>query len=270
MESILGRGYSINEEADLIDQYSPLSSTIDEDIEQDDDLFYPGEETAGGEQDASSNLPTSSAALSSSSIDEISGMGFGKFPSRHTRCFRKRDWSVPKGAFKPPAFKMMSVESTPPPTPLNARRLLDPISSAAAAFQSMTMNASLPMTPPRSADMNVTNWSLTNSAGEARSTNGLFTRMTDTLPKPTATTSLLTPTSVDRYLTGHRRLSDSGFTSSSSSSASQYLLLNEHQSFLTTILFRSLGSTSGHAVPWYNDDYPTPFRFRSAYRSDQR
>lgn len=149
---------------------------------------------------------------------------------------------------------MMSVESTPPPTPLIARRLLDPVSSATAAFQNMNMNTSLPMTPPRSADMNVTNWSLTNSAGETRNTNGLFSRMTDTLAKPTATTSLLTPTSVDRYLTGHRRSSDSGFTSSSSSSTSQYFPLNEHPPFLMTILISSPGSASGHAVPWDNDD----------------
>jgi hypothetical protein len=73
MESILGCGYSINEESDLIDQYSPLSSTIEEDIEQDDDLFYPEEE-----EDSSSTVPTSHATLSTSSIDEISGMGLGK------------------------------------------------------------------------------------------------------------------------------------------------------------------------------------------------
>ena len=92
MESILGRGYSINEESDLIDQYSPLSSTIDEDIEQDDDLFYPEEENTGGEgeqqqqhRDPSSTLPTISTTLSSSSIDEISGMGFGKSTDRATR-----------------------------------------------------------------------------------------------------------------------------------------------------------------------------------------
>jgi hypothetical protein len=78
MESILGRGYSINEESDLIDQYSPLSSTIDEDIEQDDDLFYPEQDNVEEEEDSSSTVPTSNATLSSSSIDEISGMGLGK------------------------------------------------------------------------------------------------------------------------------------------------------------------------------------------------
>jgi hypothetical protein len=77
MESILGRGYSINEESDLIDQYSPLSSTIDEDLEQDDDLFYPGVEEEE-EEDNSSTIPTSNGTLSTSSIDEISGMGLGK------------------------------------------------------------------------------------------------------------------------------------------------------------------------------------------------
>ncbi len=77
MESILGRGYSINEESDLIDQYSPLSSTIDEDIEQDDDLFY-AEDNAEEEEDNLSTKPTSNGTLSTSSIDEISGMGLGK------------------------------------------------------------------------------------------------------------------------------------------------------------------------------------------------
>ena len=81
MESILGRGYSINEESDLIDQYSPLSSAIDEDLEQDDDLFYTEEDNVG-EQEAgnSSTVPTSSNGThSTSSIDEISGMGLSKW-----------------------------------------------------------------------------------------------------------------------------------------------------------------------------------------------
>jgi hypothetical protein len=79
MESILGRGYSINEQSDLNDQYSPLSSTIDEDIEQDDDLFYSKEDNLGeGGEANSSSVPTSHARISTSSIDEISGMGLGK------------------------------------------------------------------------------------------------------------------------------------------------------------------------------------------------
>jgi len=78
MESILGRGYSIHEESDLIDQYSPLSSTIDEDIEQDDDLFYGEEDNVEEDEGTSSIVPTSNATLSTSSIDEISGMGLGK------------------------------------------------------------------------------------------------------------------------------------------------------------------------------------------------
>jgi hypothetical protein len=87
MESILGRGYSINEESDLIDQYSPLSSTIDEDLEQDDDLFYPEGDNVEGEEDSSSTVPTSNATHSSSSIDEISGMGLGK---KRRKLFRKK------------------------------------------------------------------------------------------------------------------------------------------------------------------------------------
>lgn len=81
MEPILGRGYSINEESDLIEQYSPLSSTIDEDLEQDDDLFYPEEDNhvEEEEEDNSSTVPPSSNGThSTSSIDEISGMGLSK------------------------------------------------------------------------------------------------------------------------------------------------------------------------------------------------
>ena len=84
MESILGRGYSIDEESDLIDQYSPLSSTIDEDLEQDDDLFYPEENHGVDGCDRSSTVLKSHGTLSSSSIDEISGMGLGK--GKQTLC----------------------------------------------------------------------------------------------------------------------------------------------------------------------------------------
>lgn len=108
---------------------------------------------------------------------------------------------------------MMSVESTPPPTPLIPRCLLDPINNTTSAFQTLTLNNNLPMTPPRTNDINGNNWSSNGSTTENRNTNSLFSRVTDTLPK--ATTNLLTPTSMDRYLTGHRRLSDSTFTSSS-------------------------------------------------------
>ncbi len=215
MESILGCGYSINEESDLIDQYSPLSSTIDEDIEQDDDLFYTEENNVEEEEDNSSTVPTSNGTLSTSSIDEISGMGLGKseekwFIKKKRFCFQI------KGAFKPPPFKIMPVEATPPPTPLIPRRLLDPINNVTNDFQKMTINTNLPLTPPRSADMINTNWSLGTSTNEIRNNNSLFTRLTDTTPKTTTTANLLTPTSIDRYLTGHRRLSDSAFTSSTS------------------------------------------------------
>ena len=82
MESILGQGYSINEESDLCGQYSPLSSTIDEALEQDDDLFYPEEEhhVEEEEEESSATVPPSSNGTthSTSSIDEISGMGLSK------------------------------------------------------------------------------------------------------------------------------------------------------------------------------------------------
>jgi hypothetical protein len=110
----------------------------------------------------------------------------------------------------------MPMEPTPPPTPLIPRRLLDPIISTTTAFQDMTINASLPLTPPRSADVTVTNWSLGTSTTEFRNNNGLFPRFNDNTPKTATTSNLLTPTSIDRYLTGHRRLSDSAFTSSTS------------------------------------------------------
>ena len=110
---------------------------------------------------------------------------------------------------------MMPVEATPPPTPLIPRRLLDPISSATNDFQKMTINTNLPLTPPRSADVTNTNWSL-GSANEIRNNNSLFSRVTDATPKTTTSANLLTPTSIDRYLTSHRRLSDSTFASSTS------------------------------------------------------
>ncbi|CAF2583751.1 unnamed protein product [Rotaria sp. Silwood2] len=194
MESILGRGYSINEESDLINQYSPLSSTIDEDLEQDDDLFYTEGDNVEEEEDNSSTVLTSNGTLSSSSIDEISGMGLG--------------------VFKPPPFKMMPIEATPPPTPLIPRRLLDSISSTTNAFQTMTINTNLPITPPRSADVTNTNWTLGSSTNEIRNTNLLFPRINDTTSKTVTTTNLLTPASFDQYFSSHRRLSDSAFTSS--------------------------------------------------------
>lgn len=220
MESILGRGYSINEETDLIEQYSPLSSTIDEDLEQDDDLFYTeGEhvqvrnedEEQEEDDDNSSTVPNSNGTLSTTSIDELSGMNLS--------------------AFKPPALKLMPVEATPPPTPLVPRRLLDPLTSATNDFQKMTINTNLPLTPPRNAvDLNNTNWSLgtTNSTSDLRNNlnnintpminnnnnNSLFSRPSDTTPKTATSANLLTPTSIDRFFTGHRRLSDSNFISS--------------------------------------------------------
>ena len=85
MESILGSGYSINEESDLINQYSPLSSTIDEDIEQDDNLFYTEDDNI--DEGSSSNALTNHATLSSSFIDDI---GLGKintFQQQEIHCF---------------------------------------------------------------------------------------------------------------------------------------------------------------------------------------
>lgn len=113
---------------------------------------------------------------------------------------------------------MMPIEATPPPTPLIPRRLLDPINNTTNDFQKMTINTNLPLTPPRSADVVTnTNWSLGNSINDIRNNNSFYPRITDATPKTATTTAnLLTPTSIDRYLAGHRRLSDSAFTSSTS------------------------------------------------------
>lgn len=108
----------------------------------------------------------------------------------------------------------MPMVATPPPTPLIPRRLLDPLNGAANDFQKMTINASLPLTPPKSGDAANTNWSFVTSTNEIRNANPLFSRATDTTPKTATSANLLTPTSIDRYLTGHRRLSDSTFSSS--------------------------------------------------------
>ena len=42
METVLGRGYSVNEESGITDFYSPPSSIVDED--DDDDIFYPDDD----------------------------------------------------------------------------------------------------------------------------------------------------------------------------------------------------------------------------------
>ena len=276
MEPLLGRGHLVNDESDLIDRYSPLSSTNNEDLEQDDDLFYTEEEhvpveekgvvlgSLGTDEDneSTSTLPTTSTTRSSSSIDEISGMGFGKPIDRFTSS-RSTCLLLDQGAFKPPAFKMMSVESTPPPTPLIPRCLLDPMSTTTSAFQNMTLNNTLPMTPPRSADVNGSNWPLTNSTTDHRNTHSLFPRTTDTLSKPT--TSLLTPPSMDRYLTGHRRLSDSAFTPSNGS-FSFLGKLGIESNRLPSHLSRTRFATARYAFSWYgndSDDGQTTFRSRS-------
>ncbi len=137
---------------------------------------------------------------------------------------------VIEGAFKPPPFKMMPVEATPPPTPLIPRRLLDSLSGTTSDFQKLTLNTNLPLTPPRSAEVTNTNWSLGTSTNEIRTNNSLFSRLNDTTPKTTATTTanLLTPTSIDRFLTGHRRLSDSTFTSATSKEFSEPKTVIDH------------------------------------------
>jgi hypothetical protein len=171
METVLGRGYSINDESGLTDFYSPPSSIVDED----DDLFYPEEEN---DNEIELNNNTN---LSSSSIDEINSSKLNKYFSIQTNFFTIED------DFKSLPLKLMSIESTPPPTPLVPRHLFDSINNTTMSFQNMTIK-----TPSKP-----TEWSFNPST-----------------PKPT--TNLLTPTSVDRYLIEQCRLSDSMYKSSTS------------------------------------------------------
>ncbi|UJR21016.1 hypothetical protein I4U23_024116 [Adineta vaga] len=189
METALGRGYSINDESGLTDFYSPPSSIVDEDEEQDDDLFYPEEVE-----------PVDELTFSSSSINETNETNL-------------------KSGFNSLPLKLMSVEATPPPTPLVPRRFYDPINATTTAFQNLTFNTNVPVTPLKSSDLMNSNWSM----GTLKTTsNSLFPcaagagAAVDHAPKtPTkTTTSLLTPTSMDRYLLEHRPLADSIYQSS--------------------------------------------------------
>jgi hypothetical protein len=153
---------------------------------------------------------------------------------------------------------MMPIEATPPPTPLIPRRLLDPINNVTNDFQKMNINTNLPLTPPRSADVTNTNWSLGTSSNEIRNNHSLFSRINDTTPKTTTSANLLTPTSIDRYLTGHRRLSDSTFTSSTSALFSKIQQV-DHFSFFST------GSSTRYAISWYNSNKSTSTSFSSTY-----
>ncbi|CAF2404231.1 unnamed protein product [Rotaria sp. Silwood2] len=181
METVLGRGYSINEEFGITDFYSPPSSVIDQDEEQEDDLFYHQDEN--NEVELTNNL-----ILSSSPVNEIADTN-------------SKDW------LKPLPLKLMSIETTPPPTPLMPRRLLDPINNTTTAFQNMTINTNLPITPTKFTDINTPNWSLNTT-----SISPLFSCTKMNTPK--TTTNLLTPTNMDRYLIEHRHLSDSIYKSS--------------------------------------------------------
>lgn len=118
---------------------------------------------------------------------------------------------------------MLPNESTPPPTPSISNRLVDPISATTSAFQNISINNNLPLTPPRSADTHSNNWSITNGTMENRNMHSLLSRVPDTVPKVsttpasnTTTHNLLTPTSMDRYIMGNRRTSDSSFASATS------------------------------------------------------
>jgi len=146
METVLGRGYSVNDESALTDFYSPPSSVVDED----EDIFYPEDE------EEIEQLPTINIEESNLEDD-----------------------------IEPSPVKLMSIETTPPSTPLLQRRLIEPINNPIVDFQNLQINSNLsPM-----------NWS--------------------TNPKTPTTNNLLTPTSIDRYLLEHHRLSSTS---------------NEHQS----------------------------------------
>ncbi|CAF0841394.1 unnamed protein product [Adineta ricciae] len=186
METALGRGYSINDESGLTDFYSPPSSIVDEDEEQDDDLFYP--------EDVE---PVDETIFASSSANEAtdtnSKSGFNSLP-----------------------LKLMSIEATPPPTPLVPRRFFDPINATTTAFQNLSFNTNVSIAPSKNTDLTNSNWSLTasSSSSSTKTTNSLFPYAADQTPKtPTKTTSLLTPTSMDRYLLEHRPHTDSIYQS---------------------------------------------------------
>ncbi|CAF1134261.1 unnamed protein product [Rotaria sordida] len=188
METVLGRGYSISEEFGITDFYSPPSSIIDKDEELADDLFYPQEENNHIEL-------TNNLTLSSSSINQINNTN-------------SKDW------LKPLPLKLMSIETTtPPPTPLMPRRLLDPINNTTTAFQNMTINTNLSITPTKITDKNTPNWPLNTS-----SISPLFPCTKTNTPKTT--------TNMDRYLIEHRHLSDSIYKSSTTLGATT----NTHQS----------------------------------------
>lgn len=192
MEAALGRGYLMNEEFGLTDFYSPPSSIVDEEEEKDDDLFYPEEENHEIETDPNIALP-------SSSIQEIKDSNISTLENHS----RKKNISFSfKGWLKPSPLKLMSIEATPPPTPLIPRRLLDPINNTTTAFQNMIINTNLSITPTKSTDVAITSWSLTTP-----SINPLFPVTKMNPSKPTA--NLLTPTNMDRYLMEHRHSSDS-------------------------------------------------------------
>ena len=71
MDTVLGRGYSINEESGVTDFYSPPSSIVDED----DDFFYDEQED---EVELFSTEPISNSTFSSASIEEINEINLGK------------------------------------------------------------------------------------------------------------------------------------------------------------------------------------------------
>lgn len=138
--------------------------------------------------------------------------------------------------------------ATPPPTPLIPRRLLDTLNGTTNDFQKMTINTNLPLTPPKSGDVANTNWSFVSSSNEVRN-NPLFSRGTDTTPKTATSANLLTPTSIDRYLAGHRRLSDSTF----SSSTGKYLRYRTN-SIDFYLSLDSARSSTAHSISWYNNN----------------
>ena len=216
MEASLGRGYSIHEDFGVTDFYSPPSSLIDETEEQDDDLFYPEDEEHDEQQP--SIVPTQETILPSSLIEEISSMNLSK--SSISSISSPNCLSVRIDSLKSPSLKLIATGSTPPPTPLVSYRPFIPASSPAttASFPTMTMNTHLPVSPPRSTEINLNNWSLGAQATEIRNSSALFSRPLDSTPKTatTASAGLLTPTSIDRYFASQRRLSDSTSRSSNS------------------------------------------------------
>lgn len=119
MDTVLGRGYSINDESVLTDFYSPPSSIVDDDEE----IFYPDEEE---EEEAEVEVDEIEQEIIEENLQSIPEIEQST-EMKHT--------------------KLMSIETTTPPTtPLPQRRLFEPLNPTIIDFQNLQINSNWP--PP--------------------------------------------------------------------------------------------------------------------------